>query len=212
MGSGGETFSEEKISPPVWSAAIKMANKTKKKYISMRVEEESSMSRDELAKKLDSIIDMQYRKNLNKLKGSPLCLWSRAGEYSYRLKYYHSYREDMCDTMMTVYVEERCSLHGSIHKPPAIWAVFFGIIASVFIDFLIITYSLLFVSGFDLMNGLTISACVCIVRAVVCVWLLELDREKIKILREELFRVIRDKPGEENAENTPEESEVTEDA
>ena len=185
-----------------------MANKTKKKYIKMRIEEEAAMSRDALAAKLDGIIDTQYRKNLKKLKGSPMYLWSRAGEDCYKLKYYHSYREDMCDTMMTLEVEkgmERCSLHGFIHKPPAIWAVFIGIIASVFIDFLIITYSLLFVSGFDLMNGLMISACVCIVRAVVCVWLLELDRSRIKALREELYRVIRDEPADNVTEDTPEE-------
>lgn len=154
------------------------------------------MSRDALVGKLDALIETQYRRNLNKLKGSPLCLWSRAGDDRYKLKYYHSYREDMCDTMMTIGIEEgmeRCRVYGFIHKPAAIWAWFWGVIASVFIDFLIISYCLLFVGGFDLMTGLMISGAVCLVRAYICVSLLELDRAKVKILRGELFSVIRDK-------------------
>jgi len=170
--------------------------KLKRKFVRMRVEEESVMSRDELNKKLDGIIEAQYRKNLKKLKGSPLCLWQHAGDNCYRLRYYHSYREDMCDTMMTVDVEkgmERCSIHGYIHKPPAIWACFWGVIASVFIDFLVITWCLLFTENFDLVNGFMISGAICLVRAYICVALIELNREKVKILREELRRVIHDK-------------------
>ncbi len=178
------------------------------------------MSRDALVSKLDALIDKQYRRNLNKLKGSPLCLWSRAGDDRYKLKYYHSYREDMCDTMMTVDIEkgmERCSLHGFIHKPPAIWAVFIGVIASLFIDFLIITYSLLFVQGFDLWNGLALSACVSVVRVFICLYLVELDRSKIKILREELYRVIHDRTdlpesGDAGENGEPDESEENDNA
>lgn len=171
--------------------------KRKRKFIKMRVEEESVLSRDKLCEKLDRLIENQYRRNLNKLKGSPLCLWQHAGEDRYRLRYYHSYREDMCDTMMTVDIEkgmERCSVHGFIHKPKGIWACFWGVIASVFIDFLIISWCLLFAESFDLGNALMISGAVCLVRVYICVTLLELDRAKVKILREELNRVIQDRP------------------
>jgi hypothetical protein len=170
--------------------------KLKRKFIKMRVEEESVMSRDELNRKLDGIIEAQYRKNLKKLKGSPLCLWQHAGDNCYKLRYYHSYREDMCDTMMTIDVEkgmERCSIHGFVHKPPAIWACFWGVIASVVIDFLIISWCLLFAENFDLINALMISGAVCLVRAYICVALIELNREKVRILREELYRVIHDR-------------------
>ena len=170
--------------------------KLKRKFVKMRVEEESVMSRDELNKKLDGIIEAQYRKNLKKLKGSPLCLWQHAGDSCYKLRYYHSYREDMCDTMMTIDVEkgmERCSIHGFIHKPPAIWACFWGVIASVLIDFLIISWCLLFAENFDLMNGFMISGAVCLVRAYICIALIELNREKVRILCEELHRVIHDR-------------------
>ena len=170
--------------------------KLKRKFIKMRVEEDSSFSGKELTEKLENIIDAQYRKNLDKLRGAPAALWSHGSEGSYRLKYYHSYREDICDTMMTIGIEEgmeRCRVYGFIHKPAVIWAWFWGVIASVLIDFLIISYCLLFVGGFDLMTGLMISGAACLVRAYICVSLLELDRAKVKILRQELFSVIRDK-------------------
>ena len=173
--------------------------KVRRKFIKMRVEEESTMSRERLSKKLDSTIESQFRRDLTKLKGSPVCLWQHAGEDCYKLKYYHSYREDMCDTMMTIDVEkglERCSIHGFVHKPPAIWACFWGVIASVFIDFLIISWCVLFAEHFDLINGLMVSGAVCLVRIYICVSLLELNREKVRILREELYRMIREDPKE----------------
>ncbi|MBO6302444.1 MAG: hypothetical protein J6N15_08420 [Ruminiclostridium sp.] len=178
--------------------------KRKRKFIKMRVEEESTLSRDELNSKLDALIDSQYRRNLNKLKGSPLCLWQHAGEDCFKLRYYHSYREDMCDMMMTIDVEkgmERCSVHGFIHKPAGIWACFWGVIASVFIDFLVLSWLLLFTESFDLSKGLMVSGAICLVRVYICLALLELDRNKVKILREELYRVIRDKPAEKTAED-----------
>ncbi len=160
------------------------------------------LSRDALTEKLDTLIETQYRRNLNKLKGASLCLWQRAGTDRYRLRYYHSYRTDMCDTMMTVDIEkgmERCSVHGSVHKPASIWVMFWGVIASVLIDFIIISWLVLFGEGFsverDLLNALMISGAVCLVRAYICTALIELDRAKVRILREELLRVIRDKPG-----------------
>ncbi len=171
--------------------------KLKKKFIKMPVEEESSMSLDALNKKLDGIIDMQFRRNLKKLKGSPLCLWQHAGNDRYKLRYYHSYGEDMCDTMMTVDCEkgmEHCTVYGMIHKPPAIWACFWGVIASVLIDFLVISWCILFAENFDLVNALMISGGICIVRVFVCLSLIEISREKAKILRNELLSVIRDKP------------------
>ena len=185
--------------------------KLKRKFIKMRVEEECSMSRDELNASLDALIESQYRKNLSKLKGSPLCLWQHAGEDCYKLRYYHSYREDMCDTMMTIDVEkgmERCSVHGFIHKPPAIWACFWGVIASVFIDFLIISWLVLFGENFSLSGALMVSGAVCLVRIYICMALIELNRERVRKLREELYRVIRDKPEAIAEEDVFEENEL----
>lgn len=192
-----------------------MANQ-KKKFIKMRVEEECAMSRDELVEKLDGIIDTQYRRNLNKLRGNELCLWSKAAEDSYRLKFYHSYREDMCDTMMTIDIEkgmERCSIHGFIHKPAAIWACFWGVIASVLIDFMVLSWMLLFSENFSLEGGLMVSGAICLVRVYICMALLELNREKVRLIREELYSVIRHRPGddaEETANDSAEEEEENE--
>ena len=171
----------------------------KKKFVKMRVEEECAMSRDELVRKLDGIIDTQYRRDLNKLRGSELCLWSKADEDCYRLKFYHSYREDMCDTMMTIDIEkgmERCSIHGFIHKPAAIWACFWGVIASVLIDFLVISWLVLFGENFSLDGALMISGAACLVRVYICMALLELNREKVRLIREEMYSVIRNRPAD----------------
>ena len=160
------------------------------------------LSRDALTDKLDKLIETQYRRNLNKMRGASLCLWQRAGDDRYRLKYYHSYRDDMCDTVMTFDIEkgmERCSIHGFVHKPKAIWAIFWAVIASVLIDFIVISWLVLFGENFsaerDLLNALMISGAVCLVRAYICTALIELDRTKVRALREELLRVIHDKPG-----------------
>ena len=71
----------------------------------------------------------------------------------------------------------------------------------MFIDFLVLSWLLLFTESFDLSNGLMVSGAICLVRVYVCLALLELDRNKVKILREELYRVIRDKPAEKTAED-----------
>ena len=171
--------------------------KLKRKLVKMRVEEESSMSGDALRKKIADLLDMQYRRNLNKLKGAQLCLWSKTGDSSYKIKFYRSYRDDMCDHILDFHIEdgmERCAVFGLIKKPAAIWAMFWGVIASVLIDFLIISYCILFVGGFDLMNGLMISFCVSLVRVYICVGLITIDRECARSLRSELLGVIRDKP------------------
>ena len=113
--------------------------------------------------------------------------------------------------MMTIDVEkgmERCSVHGFIHKPPAIWACFWGVIASVFIDFLIISWLVLFGENFSLSGALMVSGAVCLVRIYICMALIELNRERVRKLREELYRVIRDKPEAIAEEDVFEENEL----
>ena len=171
----------------------------KKKFIKMAFEGESLMSGDELTEKLDGIIEEQKNMQLYKLKNAPVFLWEKKGEGEYYLKYYHSYKTDMCDTALAVAVEkglERCSLKGFFCKPKGIWAVFFGVIASLFIDFLILSFCLLFVADFSLINGLMISAMATIVRAYVCISLLELDKDRMKKIKEYVLPLIRNKEKE----------------
>lgn len=172
----------------------------KKKFIKMAFEEESLMSGDELTEKLDNIIEEQKNMQLYKLKNAPVFLWEKKGEKEYYLKYYHSYKTDMCDTALNVTVEkglERCCLKGFFCKPKGIWAVFFGIIASLFIDFLVLSFCFLFVADFSLTNGLMISAVATIVRAYICIALLELDKDRMKKIKEYVLPLIREKAEKE---------------
>lgn len=168
----------------------------KKKFVRTPIEEESPLSYEELTGKLDRIIEKQGELKLHKLEGAPLFLWKKEGESEYSLKYYHSYKKDMCDTMLAIRVEkglERSGVYGYICKPAGIWGVFWGIIATLFIDFLVLSYCLLFVAGFDLTNGLMISAAAIIVRAYICFSLLEISKDRMSRIKGELLRILHEK-------------------
>ncbi len=168
----------------------------KKKFVRTPIEEESALSYEELTGKLDKIIEKQAELKLHKLEGAPLFLWKKEGESEYSLKYYHSYKKDMCDTMLAIRVEkelERSGVYGYICKPAGIWGVFWGIIATLFIDFLVLSYCLLFVAGFDLTNGLMVSAAAIIVRAYICFSLLEISKDRMARIKGELLRILHEK-------------------
>lgn len=182
--------------------------KLKKKFIKMPVEEESTYSYDELKEKLDGIIESQADMQLYKQKGKPIFLWSkRKNEDEYELKYYHSYKTDMCDNMLVIGIKrglERSNVTGFVCKPRGIWATFWGIVASPIIDFLILSYCFLFVAGFNLMDGLAVSAAALIVRAYLCFSLLEINRDRANKLKEELLNVIRKPYGDDEDTETEE--------
>lgn len=168
----------------------------KKKFVRTPIEEESALSYEELTGKLDKIIEKQGELKLHKLEGAPLFLWKKEGESEYSLKYYHSYKKDMCDTMLAIRAEkglERSGVYGYICKPAGIWGVFWGIIATLFIDFLVLSYCLLFVAGFDLTNGLMVSAAAIIVRAYICFSLLEISKDRMARIKGELLRILHEK-------------------
>ena len=168
----------------------------KKKFVRTPIEEESPLSYEELTGKLDKIIEKQGELKLHKLEGAPLFLWKKEGESEYSLKYYHSYKKDMCDTMLAIRVEkglERSGVYGYICKPAGIWGVFWGIIATLLLDFLIFSYCLLFVAGFDLTNGLMVSAAAIIVRAYICFSLLEISKDRMARIKGELLRILHEK-------------------
>lgn len=167
--------------------------KLRKKFIKTPIEEDSLLTNEALTARLDGIVERQKTMKLYKLKGSPLFLWSKNREDEYSLRYYHSYKTDMCDTMMTIHVTkgmEHCRTEGFIHKPAGIWGTFWGVVASLFIDFIVLSYCLLFVAGFNLYNGLAVSAAAIVVRIFICLSLLEINRDRMKLLKTELLRVI----------------------
>ena len=175
----------------------------KKKFVRTPVEEESLLSYEELTGKLNKIIEKQKELKLHKLEGTPLFLWKKEGESEYSMKYYHSYKKDMCDTMLAIRVEqglERSGVYGYICKPAGIWGVFWGIIATLLLDFLILSYCLLFVAGFDLTNGLMVSAAAIIVRAYICFSLLEISKDRMSKIKGELLRILHEKEDKDEQE------------
>lgn len=182
----------------------------KKKFVRTPIEEESLLSYEELTGKLNKTIEKQKELKLHKLEGAPLFLWKKEGESEYSMKYYHSYKKDMCDTMLAIRVEkglERSGVYGYICKPAGIWGVFWGIIATLLLDFLILSYCLLFVAGFDLTNGLMVSAAAIIVRAYICFSLLEISKDRMSRIKGELLRILHEKEEKDEQEEQDESEE-----
>lgn len=163
-----------------------------KKFIRIPYEEESRFSIDELRAKLDRAIEAQKKLSLYKLKGEPLFLLAKNGE-DYILRYYHSYKKDMCDTCLCFSLIrglERSGAKGYFRKPFGSWAFFWGVIATLLIDFCIITYCFLFTAGFNLNTALMISGTAILVRAYVCVSLVQFNSERVKMLKAEMLRLL----------------------
>lgn len=166
-----------------------------KKFIRIPYEEESLFSIDALRERLGKVLAAQQKRALYKLKGEPLYLLSKDGEDEYTLRYYHSYKKDFCDTCLRFVLTkglERSGAKGSIRKPGGSWGFFWGVIATLLIDFCVITYGILFIAGFQLTTALMISMTAVIVRAYVCISLLQFNTERVKMLKTEMLRLLRD--------------------
>ncbi len=173
-----------------------------KKFIRIPYEEESTMTYSELTEKFNGIMEEQKELTLYKLKGTPLFLLEREKEEdSYVLKYHHAYKKDMCDTCVRFYIEkglELCRVKGFICKPAGSWAVFWGVIATVLIDFLIITFCLLFTANFNLTQALMISLCAIGVRAYVCMSVVQFNRQRLEDVKNKMCGIL----GAEKKEET----------
>lgn len=178
-----------------------------KKFIRIPYDEESSFSYSELKERLNGILAEQAELSLYKLKGSPLYLLEEEKNETdqYTLTYHHSYKKDMCDTCVRFYIEkglERSRIKGFFCKPKSSWAVFWGVIGSLFIDFLIISYCLLFTANFDLTNALMISFTAMIVRAYICLSVLRFNTRRLEEVKLKLAEIAGVKTNEsENSGN-----------
>ena len=117
-----------------------------KRAIRIPVTFESGLSTEELTRKIDEEVSSDIWRESN-LKGRQIYLWRREGD-SVELKYYHSYRSDMCDTMFQGVLNkglQGSQLDGAIKKPATVWAIFWVIIGIA----LIVTAALLFAVGFS---------------------------------------------------------------
>lgn len=117
-----------------------------KKAIRVPVTFESGLTTEELGEKIDKEAASDIWRESG-LKGRQIYLWRREGE-NVELKYYHSYRSDMCDTMFQGTLNkglQGSQLDGFIKKPATVWAIFWTIIGIA----LIVTAALLFAVGFS---------------------------------------------------------------
>lgn len=165
-----------------------------KKFIRIPYEEESSYTNEQLKEKLEGILAEQKELALYKLKGSPLFLLEKEKEEGqYVLKYHHSYKKDMCDTCVRFYIEnglERSRVKGFLCKPVGSWLVFWGVIATLLIDFLIITYCLLFTADFDMLKALMISGCAIAVRAYVCMSVVQFNSRRLEDIKGKMADIL----------------------
>ena len=117
-----------------------------KRAIKIPVTIESGLSTEELTQKIDREVSSDIWRESD-LKGRQIYLWQRQGE-NVELKYYHSYRSDMCDTMFQGTLNkglQGSQLDGFIKKPATVWAIFWVIIGIA----LAVTAALLFAVGFS---------------------------------------------------------------
>lgn len=176
-----------------------------KKFMRIPYEQDSTYSYEQLESNLNELIKEQGELALYKLKGSPLFLIEKEKEEGqYCLKYHHSYKKDMCDTCVRFYIEkglEKCTAKGFICKPAGSWAVFWGVIATLFIDFLIITYCLLFTANFDLTKALMISLVATLVRAYICMSVMQFNRRRLEEIKLKMMEILGVEPEEETERN-----------
>lgn len=88
------------------------------------------MSEEALKKKIDAAITEQALPENLPEKSRQYFYWQKRGE-KVELKFYHSFRSDMCDTSFVGKIEKglsNCRLEGKIVKPAGVWAVFWIII------------------------------------------------------------------------------------
>ena len=178
-----------------------------KNFMRIPYEQDSSLSDKELTARIVGILKEQSELALYKLKGSPLYLLEKEKEEGqYCLKYHHSYKKDMCDTCVRFYIEkglEKCTAKGFICKPAGSWAVFWGVIATLFIDFLIITYCILFTADFDIGKALLISLLADAVRAYICMSIMQFNRRRLEEIKLKMSEILG-APTEENTERNEE--------
>ena len=101
-----------------------------KKIVKVPVAYDTELSKEELEEKLKNTIEEQALPENRPEKSRQYFYW-RSQEDVYELKFYHSFRSDMCDTAFVGQIEKGLSgsrLEGEIKKPAGVWAVFWSII------------------------------------------------------------------------------------
>lgn len=116
-----------------------------KKIVKVPVAYETELSKEELEEKLKGRIEEQALPENLPEKSRQYFYW-RSNEDFYELKFYHSFRSDMCDTAFVGKIEKGLSgsrLDGEIKKPAGVWAVFWSIIGAALLISVVFFLSLL---------------------------------------------------------------------
>ena len=116
-----------------------------KKILKVPVAYDTELSKEELEEKLKATIEEQALPENLPEKSRQYFHW-RSSEDVYELKFYHSFRSDMCDTAFVGQIEKGLSgsrLEGEIKKPGGVWAVFWSIIGAALLISLVFFLSLL---------------------------------------------------------------------
>lgn len=103
-----------------------------KKVVKVPAAYETELSKEELEEKLGGRIEEQALPENLPEKSRQYFYW-RKKEELYELKFYHSFRSDMCDTAFVGKIEKGLSgsrLEGEFVKPAGVWAVFWIIIGA----------------------------------------------------------------------------------
>ena len=157
-----------------------------KRAIKVPVTFESRLSAEELTQKIDKEASSDIWRESD-LKGRQIYLWRREGD-NVELKYFHSYRSDMCDTMFQGTLNkglQGSQLDGSIKKPAGVWAIFWVIIGIAFA----VTAALLFAVGFSEepeLGLLLIFPLILVVVAFIEASLLRFDKNRLAVINKYL--------------------------
>lgn len=177
-----------------------------KKIARIAADFESPLSEGELKEKIAKAIEEQESEDNRPEKGRQYFFWEdNNGEY--RLRFYHSFKNDMCDTAFHGIISRGltgCRLEGFFKKPAGVWGVFWAIIG-VACAIALAFFLSVFLSEKPELGMIPIFLAVLVPVAFIEVNLLMFDKKRIKsingYLREFTSAENTDVLGEELAED-----------
>ncbi len=158
-----------------------------KKIARIPAEFECPLSENELKEKISTAIEEQQLEDNLPEKGRQYFFWEE-NQGEYRLRFFHSYKNDMCDTSFHGIINkglEGSRLEGFFKKPAGVWGVFWTIIGIAFIIALAFFLSV-FLSDEPELGMIPVFLVVLVPVAFIEVNLLMFDKKRIKAINEYL--------------------------
>ena len=164
-----------------------------KKIAKIPVIFESPLSAEEFAQKVKDTIaerESELEENLSDEKGRQVFIWEAPKDNEYELKFYHSYKSDMCDTAFKGTLQKGlkgCQLDGQIKKPAGIWAIFWVIIGVALLIAAVFSFALMFSESPE-MGLVPVFLLVFVPVAFIEVNLLMFDKKRLKAINDYLMK------------------------